>query len=123
MNNNNNMNQGQQNSNFNQGMNQSNNNNNNQMMNQTMQNYNIQVLNHDNKHDINSIKNICMVNFLNSNAPKIISENLKNKFSGEWIVVIAEQYDNFEFNVSEINMNSIIVLQIQQKKIYICRYV
>jgi hypothetical protein len=120
---NNNMNQGQQNSNFNQGMNQPNNNNNNQMMNPNMSNMNIQVLSHDNKNDINGIKNICMANISNNNAPKAISANLKNQFQGEWIVVVAELNDNFEFNVSEVNPNNVIVLQIEQKRVYICRYV
>ena len=59
--NNSNKNQGPQNNNFYQGMNQPNNNNNNQMMNQNMGNMgymNVQVLNQDNKSDINGIQNI-----------------------------------------------------------------
>lgn len=127
--NNSNKNQGPQNNNFYQGMNQPNNNNNNQMMNQNMGNMgnmgnmNIQVLNQDNKSDINGIQNICMSNISNNDPHKLISAALKNKYSGEWIVVISEPNDNFEFNVSDFNMSNIIALQIGPKNIYICRYV
>ena len=71
------------------------------------------------------IQNICMNNYQknNSNSQKEISNDLKNKIGGEWIVAIAGINDNFEFNITDIPLNNYIVFQINQQNIYICRYV
>ena len=131
--NNNNMNQGQPN-NFNPNMNQPNNNfknNNNQMMNQNIQNQNNnnnnQAFNQgsqsNNQNDDNIIQKICFNNLQNNDAPKVISNDLKNQMGGEWFVAIAEYNDNYEFNILDIPLQNFKIYQIQQKIVYICKYV
>jgi hypothetical protein len=114
------MNKGQPNNNFNQGMAQPNNNN---------SNVNLQIINpghfQNNTQIINSIENICK-NYLQNNdndAPKNISENLKNQFTGEWFVAIINNQENFEFHLASLKINDFIIFQFEQKNIYICKYV
>ena len=143
-NNDNNRNKGQ-NNNFNQNMNQINNNNfnNNQemnqqnnngnpMMNPNMQNNNVdvQVLNlgflQGNNYpniNINEIQNICASNINGNNPSKSISDNLQKQYRGEWVVAVVNKNDNFEFNISEITFDKVIVLQVGQKNIHIYKYV
>ena len=121
---------GQQNSNFNPNMNLPKNNDI-QMPNQNMQNnnnMNIQVLNfgflnNNGNISLNEIQNICAKNLEGNNAQKAISTNLKGKYKGEWIVLIVNSNDNFEFNVSDFPINNAVVLQSGPKNIYICKYV
>ena len=114
------MNKGQPNNNFNQGMAQPNNNN---------SNVNLQIINlgqfQNNTQIINSIENICKNNLLNNDndAPKNISVNLKNQFSGEWFVAIINNQENFEFHLASLKINDFIIFQFEQKNIYICKYV
>ena len=114
------MNKGQPNNNLNQGMAQPNNNN---------SNVNLQIINQgqfqNNTQAINSIENICKNYLLNNDndAPKNISVNLKNQFSGEWFVAIINNQENFEFHLASLKINDFIIFQFEQKNIYICKYV
>jgi protein involved in polysaccharide export with SLBB domain len=124
---------GQQNNNFNPNMNLPKNNDNNQiqMPNQNMQNnnnMNIQVLNfgflnNNGNISINTIQNICAKNLEGNNAQKAISSSLKSQYDGEWIVLVVNSNDNFEFNISDFPINNAVVLQSGPKNIYICKYV
>jgi hypothetical protein len=134
--NNSNMNQGQQNNNFNpsniqQNINNFNNNNNNSMPNQNMQNnnnMNIQFLNfgflkNDGSSSLNTIQNICAQKLNGDNAQKEISSSLKNTFKGEWVVLVVNSNDNFEFKISDFAPENVAVLKFENKIIYICKYV
>ena len=135
--NNSNMNQGQQNNNFNPSINQpnsnnfNNNNNNNSMPNQNMQNnnnMNIQFLNfgflkNDGSSSLNTIQTICAQKLNGDNAQKEISSSLKNTFKGEWVVLVVNSNDNFEFKISDFAPENVAVLKFENKIIYICKYV
>ena len=117
--------------NNNQGMNQPHNDGN-QMVNQNIQNNNanIQVLNlgflqsNTNPNiNIKDIQNICANCIHGNNPSKLISDNLKNQYKGEWVVAVVNKDDNFEFNISEITFDKVIVLELEQRNIHIYKYV
>ena len=129
------MNPGQQNNNFNPSNNPPNSNNfnninNNSVPNQNMQNnnMNIQFLNfgflkNDGNSSLNTIQNICAQNLNGDNAQKEISSSLKNKFKGEWVVLVVNAKDNFEFKISDFPPENVVVLKSENKIIHICKYV
>ena len=85
---------------------------------------NIQIKNKGQFKDdqINNIKIICSSLFKNENPESQISKCLKQKLSGEWIVIICKDSDNFEFGLSS-NSNNILVLSLEQNNIYIYKYI
>ena len=101
------------------------------MPNQNMQNnnnMNIQFLNfgflkNDGSSSLNTIQNICAQKLNGDNAQKEISSSLKNKFNGEWVVLVVNSNDNFEFKISDFAPENVAVLKFENKIIYICKYV
>ena len=71
----------------------------------------------------NIIQNICAKNLEGNNAQKAISSSLKSQYDGEWIVLVVNSNDNFEFNISDFPINNALMLQSGPKIIYICKYV